>query len=248
MKIAVIIPCYNSIEFIEKCIESVQAQDYNDIEIYAYDNGSTDGTLELLKEKQKLSDNLFIREVENIYPNSYREAFEHAFETIDTEYITFVASDDYISENYISKCMEIIKHDPKKIKCIQSPIVGVRDFPEVIVGEQAHKYNSLEEFKKICLNKSPVNTPTVIYHKSLYKFLSTEAHSEAGLSPSGAGDYDMFCSLANNNIMIYPIPYHMGYYYRWHENQCTWKVHENKKNVDYDTIIKKYWGDKWKIK
>ena len=80
MKIAVIIPCYNSIEFVEKCIESVQAQDYDDIQIYAYDNGSTDGTLELLRKKQKLSDNMFIREIENIYPNSYREAFEHAFE------------------------------------------------------------------------------------------------------------------------------------------------------------------------
>jgi glycosyltransferase involved in cell wall biosynthesis len=248
MKIAVVIPCYNSIEFVEKCLESVQDQDYDDIEIYAYDNGSTDGTLEFLKEKQKLSDNLFIREVENIYPNSYREAFESAFETIDTEYITFVASDDYISKTYISKCMEVMLHNPKKIKCIQSPIIGVQGFPETSVGEQSHKYKSLEEFKKICLRKSPVNTPTVFYHKSLYEFLSMEAHSENDLTPSGAGDYDMFCSLADNGIMIYPIPRHMGYYYRWHENQCTWKVHENKKNVDYDIIIKKYWEKKWKIK
>jgi len=142
----------------------------------------------------------------------------------------------------------VMLNNPKKIKCIQSPILGVQGFPETSVGQQAHKYRSLGEFKKICLRKSPVNTPTVFYHKSLYKFLSMEAHSENNLAPAGAEDYDMFCSLADNGIMIYPIPCHMGYYYRWHKNQCTWKVHENKKNVDYDIIIKKYWEKKWKIK
>ena len=60
----------------------------------------------------------------------------------------------------------------------------------------------------------------------------------------GAADYELYCSMANNGIMIYPAPTWLGYYYRWHPDQATWKVHEEEKN--YDTMIQSYWGEKWK--
>ena len=61
----------------------------------------------------------------------------------------------------------------------------------------------------------------------------------------GAEDYDMFCNLADNRIFIYSVPRFLGYYYRWHNNQNTWLVHEQKKHIDYDKMIKDYWQSKW---
>ena len=228
-------------KYIDQCIDSVLAQDYDNYEVYLYDNESTDGTLEHIQARASQNRLLNVVSVKNVYPNSYREAFEHAFENIETDYLTFVASDDFLSANYISNCMEIISSNPNKIKCIQSPFVGVKG--DVEVNSQKHEYKSLKEFKKMCLTSSPVNTPTVIYHKSLYKFLYMKAHEENEVTCSGAEDYDMFCNLADNNIFIYPVPVHLGYYYRWHDGQCTWKVHKDPKN--YDVIIQNYWKKRW---
>ena len=97
------------------------------------------------------------------------------------------------------------------------------------------------------MERSPVCTPTVIYHRDVYDHLVMEAHKENDITPAGAADYDMFCCLADNEVLIYPVPKHLGYYYRWHGKQCTWKVHESKKEVDYDHIIQEYWKNKWHL-
>ena len=230
-------------KFLPQCIESTLSQDYENYEVYAYDNESTDDTVLYLESQVQLYDKLKMVSVKNVYSNSYREAFEHAFENVDTDYLTFIASDDYVSNDYVSKCMKIFAHAPTKIKCLQSELIGTST--QGFTGKQSHVYRNLEEFKNQCMIKSPVNTPTVIYHKEIYPFLKMEAHEKKELDCSGAEDYDMFCSLADNNIFIYPVPQHLGYFYRWHEDQCTWKVRQQKKSIDYDKIIQEYWKYKW---
>lgn len=46
---SVVIPCYNSEEFIEKTLKSVLRQDFSDYEIVISDDGSTDNTLDVIK-------------------------------------------------------------------------------------------------------------------------------------------------------------------------------------------------------
>ena len=246
MKITVVVPCYNSMKYLEQCLESALNQDYDDYNIWAYDNESTDGTYEYLLELEKKHEKLKVFQVPNIYPNGYGEAQEHVIENLKSDYVTFVGSDDYIESSYVSSCMKILGYNPEKIKCIQSAIKGVRNGQ--IVNCQTHSYKNLDEFKEQCLVKSPVNTPTVVWHKSLLKFLRVhEAHTAAGLSCIGAGDYDTYCHMADQGIFIYPVPACIGYHYRWHDGQATWKVHKSKGDVDYDKVIQKYWRKKWEM-
>ena len=51
MKITIITVCYNSIKFIESCLDSIKNQSYKDTECILIDGGSTDGTLSLLKSR-----------------------------------------------------------------------------------------------------------------------------------------------------------------------------------------------------
>ena len=71
------------------------------------------------------------------------------------------------------------------------------------------------------------------------------AHRHHDIKEGGAGDYDTFCNFADNGVFIYPVTACLGYYYRWHPDQCTWRVHEKKKTVNYDKIIQEYWKNKW---
>jgi len=47
--VSIVTPCYNSVEFIERCIQSVLSQDYPNVEHIIQDGASTDGTLDILK-------------------------------------------------------------------------------------------------------------------------------------------------------------------------------------------------------
>lgn len=49
-RVSVVTPAYNSVATIARCVDSVKAQTYSDIEHIVIDGGSTDGTVELLRE------------------------------------------------------------------------------------------------------------------------------------------------------------------------------------------------------
>jgi len=242
MRITVVVPTFNSMKYVDECLDSVLAQTYDDMEIIVYDNESTDGTHEHLLERK--NDQFEVISLPNIEPNGYREAMDHVFEHSESEYVTFISSDDYIDKNYISNCMQTLDRSPSGIKCIQSGMVWVNEVGEVI-NTSIHNYTSVEELKKLLLQHSPVNNPTVVYHRSIWPILGEcrEAHFANNLVDIGVGDYDMWCGLVHRGIPIYPVNGQLGYFYRWHSEQATWKVQENP--VKYDKIIQDYWKDKW---
>ena len=50
MKISIAVPSYNYAIFLEECLKSICMQDYNDYEVLIADGGSTDGSLEIIKQ------------------------------------------------------------------------------------------------------------------------------------------------------------------------------------------------------
>jgi glycosyltransferase involved in cell wall biosynthesis len=62
MKVSVVIPCFNERETIEQIVRAVRASPIQDIEIIIVDDGSTDGTADILREKvAALSDQIIYR-------------------------------------------------------------------------------------------------------------------------------------------------------------------------------------------
>lgn len=52
-KVSVIVPVYNGKKYINKCVNSILRQTFKDIEIILVDDGSTDNTLDILREYEK---------------------------------------------------------------------------------------------------------------------------------------------------------------------------------------------------
>jgi len=238
-KVTIIIPCYNAEKWVRQCVVSALKQDYESIEVIAVDNESTDRTREVIINLQKEHPALKIGDAPNLYKHTWDEARNEALTMATGDYVTFVCSDDYLESDYISNCMKYILLNPTKIKILQSAIKGV-DESGLSRGDINHFYSSLDEFKKLAIAKCPVNTPTVIYNMELYHAGALKTYPE---KYSGAADYDLYCSLADKEYLIYPANRWLGYYYRWHPGQATWGMHQDP--VKYDKIIQEYWRARW---
>ena len=53
VKVSVIVPVYNVEEYLEKCLDSVIGQTFEDIEIICVNDGSTDNSLYILNDYEK---------------------------------------------------------------------------------------------------------------------------------------------------------------------------------------------------
>lgn len=93
--VSVIIPCYNSEEYISDCIESVLNQDYPLIEIIVVDDGSTDNSI---NEVLKFNNITLIRQ-EN---SGACVARNKGIEQSNGKYIKFLDSDDILNANVIN--------------------------------------------------------------------------------------------------------------------------------------------------
>lgn len=105
--VSIIIPTYNVSEYIDKCLYSIEAQSYNDIEIIIIDDGSSDDTLYKVKQFAKSSS----RNYKIISQKNYGQsvARNRGIKEAIGEYIIFVDSDDWLSsDDAIKKMVDII--------------------------------------------------------------------------------------------------------------------------------------------
>lgn len=109
--ISVIIAVYNEEKRLEKCIHSVIHQTYQDFEIIIVNDGSTDGSAEIIRKYIEKYDSKIIGiDKENGGQASARNCGMNA---ASGKYITFLDSDDYIDQNYL----QILVSTAEKYKC-----------------------------------------------------------------------------------------------------------------------------------
>ena len=91
--ISVIVPVYNIREYLERCVESILAQTWENLEVLLVDDGSTDGTEKLVDELQKRDGRIRVFHKENGGSSSARNL---GVCEAKGRYLGFVDSDDYI--------------------------------------------------------------------------------------------------------------------------------------------------------
>lgn len=101
-KNSVIIPCYNCEKTIDKCIESLAKQTYQDYEIIAVNDGSSDKTLQKLHVHESMMNNLIIVTIPNRGVSNARNI---GINKSSAPFITFIDSDDYVTNHYLEDLM-----------------------------------------------------------------------------------------------------------------------------------------------
>lgn len=105
-KVSIIIPTYNVEMYLVECMESVIHQTLKDIEIICINDGSTDGSLEILKSYAQKDDRIVLVDKEN---GGYGIAMNIGLEKATGEYIGIVEPDDFVKLDMYESLYQIAK-------------------------------------------------------------------------------------------------------------------------------------------
>lgn len=101
--ISVIVPIYNSEQYLDRCIDSLVNQTIKDIEIILVDDGSLDASLSICQEWAKEDKRIIVIEQEN---SGVSVARNKGIECANGEFILLIDSDDWLSLNTVEVLLE----------------------------------------------------------------------------------------------------------------------------------------------
>lgn len=99
--LSIIIPLFNKVDCVQRCITSILEQDYQNYELIIIDDGSTDGSADLV-EKTFSDVRLRLFRTTNGGVSSARNK---GLQVAEGRYVMFIDADDYISQGYLSNIM-----------------------------------------------------------------------------------------------------------------------------------------------
>ena len=204
--ISVIIPVYNTGQYLAYCLDSVINQTYQNLEIILVNDGSTDNSLQIAQQYSDRDKRIQILNQEN---QGVSAARNFGISRANGEYIGFVDSDDWISPDmyqHLFSLLDLYGADISEAEIIRATNEGVRINPE---ETQINVYTQQEYLKKFFKIQSQ---ETVYYsYNKLYK-KSVLTNDQFPLYKVGEDVVSAFkAALRSNRIVSSNVPI---YYYR----------------------------------
>ncbi|MES2654313.1 MAG: glycosyltransferase family 2 protein [Bacteroidota bacterium] len=105
-KVAVVIIHWNKVEYLQKFLPSVVANDYPNLEIVLADNHSSDESIAFVKENYPQ-----ITIVQNGYNYGYAGGYNHALKHVEADYYVLLNNDIEVTANWIAPVIEAMQAD-----------------------------------------------------------------------------------------------------------------------------------------
>ena len=103
-KVSIIIPVYNAAMYLDRCLESVTAQSYRNLEIIVVNDGSTDSSLAVCEEYEKKDSRIVLIDKENTGVSDSRN---QAMGRATGKYLQFMDSDDWLTPDATEKLVTL---------------------------------------------------------------------------------------------------------------------------------------------
>ena len=128
-RVSVVVPVYNVKNYLQDCLDSLTAQDYDNLQIILVDDGSTDGSGDMCDSYAAGRGNVEVIHQKNAGLSAARNAGTAA---AAGAYIAFIDSDDWVSPDYISYQMKLMKKHNADIVATRQLQVWDGDKPPVV--------------------------------------------------------------------------------------------------------------------
>lgn len=212
-KVSIVIPVFNAQEFLVECVNSALNQTYNNREIIAIDDGSTDHSLEILR---KYSKSITIITKKN---GGTASALNLGIRSMNGTWFKWLSADDVLYPNALEEMIsESSKIENKENTIFYSNYDIINSDGKIIDKFIEPNYNELENFQQhvILLDHYFGNGTTSLIHRSAIEkygpFDETIGYKE---------DYELwlrYCVL--HNCRLHLIPKILAKY-RVHQKQLT---------------------------
>lgn len=182
--VSVITPCYNSSSTIEKTLECIEDQTYNNIEYIIIDGGSTDDTLKIIeRHKEKLPRKLKIISEKD---NGIYDAMNKGIRLAEGQLIGIVNSDDWYEDDTVAQIVKNYRSNQY----------------EVIYGMQRNYFQEKEKVTFIYhhdfLPEQMITHPTC--------FVTADTYRDLGMFDTryrSAADYDLMLRFYESKKVIF---------------------------------------------
>ena len=124
IKVSIIIPVYNTAEYLMECFHSVFSQTLKEIEIIAVNDGSTDHSLDILNTIKKEHPEMIIISQENKGLGAVRNK---GIELATGKYIYFLDSDDCLAEDAMDICYRYAEKNQSDVLMFDAETFGEID-------------------------------------------------------------------------------------------------------------------------
>lgn len=148
MTVSIVVPVYNVENYIEKCVSSIMAQSYKDIEIILVDDGSTDRSSEICEKLKRKDSRIVVLHKKN---GGLSDARNLGIEYSKGEWITFIDADDYVANNYVEYLMWLNKKNGTDISIASFTYISNNKKIDHSNGEEI-KMGPQEAIKRMLLN------------------------------------------------------------------------------------------------
>lgn len=182
--ISIIITAYNAEKTIERCLNSILENEYNDYEIILVNDGSKDKTEKIVE--------LFATDKIKYFSKKntgVADSRNYGIEKAKGEYITFVDSDDYVNNNYFENLDKYMKNGIDVIKRKATIINETNGEKNKIEGPTFETVTGEEAFNTLCFKDIYLDTlwsyiikKSLITENNLY-FETGKYHEDFGMIP-----------------------------------------------------------------
>ena len=140
--VSIVVPVYKVEKYIRECIDSILKQTYQNYELILVDDGSPDRCGEICEDYKKKNEKIQVIHKQN---GGLSDARNAGTKIAKGEYITYIDSDDYVSENYLEKLVSAaVKYDADFV-----PGNYTREAFNSTVGNEEHVFASDQAFRKL---------------------------------------------------------------------------------------------------
>lgn len=176
-KISVIIPYFNSENYIEECLNSLDQQTFQDFELLLIDDGSTDQTSQIIDE-WLIDSSMTVRKFKNEVNKGVAYSRNYGMRLAEGEWIYFLDSDDTISPHTLEKMIAVSDHQDGVIAPISKFTIKKKELwlSELNMEEQTNDSNPTAFLRKgtVC---------GILYKKSLIDQFQLHFNEEITIFP-----------------------------------------------------------------
>lgn len=218
--VSIIIPVFNTGEYLDETMRSVVSQTYEHVEILLVDDGSTDNSGELCDEWVKKDLRVKAFHIENSGPGLARN---YAIERSRGEYILPVDSDDTIEADYVEKAIKVLDNNPD---------IGIVYCRADLFGEEKGEWKLAEYSIQEILIRNCIFVSAMFRRRDFDRSGGFWEGMEAGLE-----DYDFWLSIIEAGLNVYKIP-EVLFHYRKRKNSRTHTINSSVELLRKTDMIK----------